>query len=116
MAADFSWSFTTAAVAASETASTSGLNCPCSLWNASAQPTLDNDSSSIELGLRFQSDTSGYITGFRFYKGLENTGIHVGSLWTNTGALLARATFANETASGCQQVDLRTPVAITAYT
>src|SRR5207244_5308559 len=41
---------------------------------------------------------------------------HVGSLWTNTGALLARATFANETASGWQQVDLPTPVAITANT
>ena len=114
LAANYSWSFTT--VAAVSTSETSGLGCPCSLWNASAEPTIDNESSSIEVGLRFQSDASGFITGFRFYKGLENTGNHVGSLWTNTGTLLARATFASETASGWQQVDLPTPVAITANT
>jgi hypothetical protein len=50
----------------------------------------------------------------RFYKGPSNTGTHVGSLWTNTGTLLARATFANETSSGWQQVRFDNPVAVTA--
>ena len=37
-------------------------------------------------------------------------------MWSSTGQLLATATFTNETASGWQQVNLATPVAITANT
>src|SRR5262249_4811084 len=72
--------------------------------------------SAVELGVTFRSNTSGYITGVRFYKGPNNTGTHVGNLWSSTGTLLARATFTNETASGWQQVNFSTPVAITANT
>src|SRR5208283_5762484 len=61
-------------------------------------------------------DVNGYITGIRFYKGSGNTGTHLGHLWTSTGTLLATATFSNETASGWQQVNFATPVAITAGT
>ena len=39
-----------------------------------------------------------------------------GSLWTAAGQLLATATFTNETASGWQQVNFSTEVAITAGT
>ena len=46
----------------------------------------------------------------------SNTGIHLGHLWTATGTLIASATFLNETASGWQQVNFPTPVAITANT
>src|SRR5205814_6974740 len=60
--------------------------------------------------------TSGSITGVRFYKGVENTGTHVGNLWTSTGQKLATATFRNETASGWQQVLFSQPVAVTANT
>ena len=66
--------------------------------------------------MRFQADTGGVITGIRFYKSAANTGTHVGNLWTSTGTLLATATFTNETASGWQQVNFATPVAITANT
>jgi hypothetical protein len=52
----------------------------------------------------------------RFYKSAANTGIHIGSLWSSTGQLLARATFTNETTSGWQTVTFSTPVAITAGT
>src|SRR5207244_9020309 len=52
----------------------------------------------------------------RFYKGVTNTGTHTGSLWSNTGTLLATATFAGESASGWQQVTFSTPVTITANT
>ena len=58
----------------------------------------------------------GYITGIRFYKASANTGTHVGNLWTSSGTLLATATFTNETASGWQQVNFSSPVAITANT
>ncbi len=40
----------------------------------------------------------------------------MGDLWTASGALLASATFTNETASGWQQVNFSTPVSITAGT
>jgi hypothetical protein len=59
---------------------------------------------------------AGYITGVRFYKGSGNTGTHVGYLWSSTGTLLASATFTSETASGWQQVNFSTPVAIAAGT
>jgi hypothetical protein len=67
-------------------------------------------------GGEFRSDVSGYITGVRFYKAAGNTGTHVGNLWSSTGTKLATATFTGETASGWQQVNFPSPVAITANT
>ncbi|GAA3088865.1 hypothetical protein GCM10010485_28860 [Streptosporangium carneum] len=92
--------------------------CPCTLWTPVMTPAVDshNDSSSIEVGVKFTPASSGYITGVRFYKGTQNTGTHVGSLWSSGGQLLARATFSNETASGWQQVSFSSPVAVTAGT
>ena len=68
------------------------------------------------MGVKFKSDTNGYITGIRFYKASANTGTHIGNLWTSAGQLLASATFTNETASGWQQVNFSQPVAITKNT
>ena len=70
----------------------------------------------MEIGTRFRSSVDGYVTGIRFYKGPLNTGTHTGRLWTNAGVLLATVTFTNETASGWQQANLSSPVAITANT
>src|SRR5439155_17993332 len=107
LASNFVWSFTTGA----------GPACPCSVWSATATPGgTANDSSAVELGMRFRSDMSGTITGVRFYKATTNTGIHTGSLWTNTGTLLASVTFTGETSSGWQQMLFSTPVAIAANT
>ena len=75
-----------------------------------------NDPSSVELGVKFTAAANGLITGLRFYKGPQNTGPHVADLWSSTGTLLATATFTNETASGWQQVNFSSPVAITAGT
>ncbi len=93
-------------------------NCPCTIWPSSAVPTVvsDSDTGSVNLGVKFRSDVDGYITGIRFYKGAANTGTHVGTLWSSAGAQLASATFTNETASGWQQVNFSTPVAVTANT
>jgi hypothetical protein len=92
--------------------------CPCSIWPASSVPAVvsDPDTASVNLGVRFTTDTAGFITGLRFYKGTANTGTHVGTLWTNGGVALASATFTGETASGWQQVNFATPVAVTANT
>jgi hypothetical protein len=108
MAVDVTWSFTTSAPVA----------CPCSLWNDAMTPAVAaaNDTSAVELGVKFRSQSDGYIVALRFYKGPGNTGIHVGKIWTRTGTQLASVTFTNETASGWQQAILATPVPVTANT
>jgi phosphodiesterase/alkaline phosphatase D-like protein len=100
------------------TFTTASLTCPCSIWPSTAAPVnpAQSDTSAIEVGVKFQANTNGYITGVRFYKGAGNTGTHTGSLWSATGTRLATATFTNETASGWQQVSFATPVQITANT
>ncbi len=89
-----------------------------SLFNAGDTPATvtENDPNPVEVGVKFQSSVAGTITAIRFYKGLQNTGTHVGNLWSASGALLATATFGNESASGWQQVNLSNPVWITANT
>ena len=91
---------------------------PRSIWDDSATPTVLNgtDHQSIELGVKFRSDIAGYITGIRFYKGNNNTGTHLGRLWSTSGTELAQATFTDETASGWQEVLFSQPVAINANT
>ena len=74
------------------------------------------DRGSIELGVKFTASENGTVTGIRFYKSAANTGIHVGSLWSESGTLLASAAFAGETESGWQQVTFASPIAVTAGT
>lgn len=95
-----------------------GQTCPCTIWASSAVPNVasDSDTASVNLGVKFRADVDGFITGIRFYKGASNTGTHIGTLWTSGGAQLATATFSNETASGWQQVNFASPVAVTANT
>jgi WD40 repeat protein len=110
LAANFTSSFTTGAIACSQQ--------PCNIWNASTTPTNPSvsDPNAVELGVKFRSDLDGFITGIRFYKGNGNTGLHIGNLWSRDGQSLAKANFTNETTSGWQQVNFSNPVAITANT
>lgn len=111
MSGSVNWSFTTAAA---PTPTIEGAT----LFVPTDTPAVvsANDGSSVEVGVKFRADYNGYITGIRFYKGATNTGAHVGHLWTTSGTLLATVTFTNETASGWQQANFSTPVAITAGT
>jgi hypothetical protein len=111
MATSMTWSFTTAA------ASSVG-GCPCNAWGSTTTPNNPsvNDPGAVELGVKFRVDTDGYVTGVRFYKGTGNTGTHIGNLWSLDGTQLATAPFTSETASGWQQVNFSTPVAVTANT
>ncbi|UPK40494.1 DUF4082 domain-containing protein [Bradyrhizobium sp. 186] len=86
------------------------------LFNITDTPAAisNSDSGSVELGVKFVPAVSGKITGIRFYKGPENTGTHIGDLWTTNGSLLGSATFTNETASGWQQVNFATPITVNA--
>jgi hypothetical protein len=89
-----------------------------SIWSNTAAPATPDSGpdSAVELGVKFRSDAVGTITGIRFYKAGANTGTHVGNLWTTNGTRLATATFTNETASGWQQVNFSTAVAIASNT
>lgn len=88
------------------------------LFTANATPAIvsTNDNQQVNLGMKFQADTAGWITGIRFYKGADNTGPHNGYLWTASGTLLGSVAFSNETASGWQTATLTQQVAIAADT
>jgi Domain of unknown function (DUF4082)/Bacterial Ig-like domain/Bacterial Ig domain len=94
------------------------VNCPCSLFGNTYVPstTSVDDSTAYELGVKFQSNAVGWVTGVRFYKGTGNVGTHTGSLWSASGTLLATGTFTNETASGWQSLTFASPVQIAANT
>jgi hypothetical protein len=100
--------------AASVAVTVTGRTCPCSVWNSSATPASgpDADTVSTEVGVKFRADTGGQITGVRFYKFSQNTGTHVGHLWTSSGTLLASVTFTGESGSGWQQANFATPVTV----
>lgn len=105
-------------VTTASTTTGGATGCPCSIWAATAKPTVasDPDTAAVNLGVKFTVSQSGSITGIRFYKGYYNTGTHVGTLWTASGQKLAEATFTNETATGWQQVSFANPVPISANT
>lgn len=90
------------------------VSCPCSVFGAMT-PTNTNtaDTAPVTLGTRFTSSKDGFITGIRFYKGVTNTGTHVGSLYDGSGRALAQATFTNEASSGWQSVSFANAVPIT---
>jgi len=89
-----------------------------SIWNRSAVPVEknSNETLSVELGMKFRSTANGNVTGIRFYKGADNTGEHVATLWSSNGSILGRINIASETPSGWQEATFDTPVAITANT
>ena len=113
MSAPTTWSFTTA-----QPDPAPGV-CPCSIWTDATTPTrlTDPDTVGIELGTAFTSDTSGSITGVRFYKGPQNTGAHTVSLWSADGVTrLATTAVSSESSTGWQTATFATPAAVTAGT
>jgi methionine-rich copper-binding protein CopC len=92
--------------------------CPCSIWTDSTTPATAaaSDSSALELGVKFQAASNGYVRGVKFYKGAGNTGTHTGSLWKQDGTLLAKGTFTGETVNGWQTLSFPTAVLVTANT
>ena len=75
----------------------------------------DGHGQTFELGVQFESNIAGEVTGVLFYKQTGTTGTNVGHLWSSSGTLLASATFTSET-SGWQKVSFSSPVAILANT
>ncbi|MFC6934372.1 DUF4082 domain-containing protein [Actinomadura yumaensis] len=92
--------------------------CPCSIWTDDTAPEVESvsDPKETELGVRFTPDADGFVKGVRFYKGRNNDGPHVGTLWGGNGQELATATFSGESTLGWQEVTFSQPVAVTAGT
>jgi hypothetical protein len=92
----------------------------CRIWSDTTVPTtvaFDDTQTPIDgvdLGVKFRTGVDGWVTGLLFYKGPQNTGMHIGTLWSSTGSSLAQATFVGEAATGWQQVLLEHPVHILA--
>jgi hypothetical protein len=89
-----------------------------SIWTNGTEPAVASavDTNSLEVGLKFRSMVSGYISGVRFFKGCFNKGTHIGNLWTTNGVLLASTTYTNETFAGWQSQAFATPVHINSNT
>ena len=92
-----------------------------SLWGTSFSPRVNSyydgaRGQTFELGVQFESNVAGDVTGVLLYKQSGMTGTNVGHLWSSNGTLLASATFTNETSSGWQKVSFATPVPILANT
>lgn len=93
------------------------LSAPTSVWQTAAPTERWRSDSPVTLGLKFRSDAAGQVTGIRFWKdSSSDNGTHIGLLYSNTGAVLARATFTSETGSGWQLVTFPNPVTIAANT
>lgn len=72
----------------------------------------DTNDGQVELGLSFIPLTYGQITAVKFYKRLENDGIHTAHVWDASATMLAEQVFTDETASGWQIVTLDEPVIV----
>ncbi len=109
---------TTTTPTTSTTTTTAPPGSVMTIWPGQPVPAIVDQGADApaELGVKFRSDVAGYVRGIRFHKAAANIGPHVGNLWSASGTLLATATFANETASGWQQVTFAQPVAIQANT
>ena len=104
LAADRTWGFSGPPV------------CPCGVFRAEAPLGNAQSDQPVEVGMKFVPTEDGFITSVRFYKQSNNTGTHVGHLWTASGQELAEVTYSSETASGWQSEPLSEPIAVTAGT
>jgi hypothetical protein len=76
----------------------------------------DGATVNYELGMKFMATAAGQIKAIRFYKTSNETGSHIGRIFSSDGRQLAQVTFQNESASGWQQQTLSSPLTIAANT
>jgi len=81
-----------------------------------ANPTQEDDTRAVELGVKFRANVAGTISAIRFYRGTGNASGYVARLWTSTGTLLAEVPVTNGGVPGWREVALPSPVPITAGT
>jgi Domain of unknown function (DUF4082)/Bacterial Ig-like domain len=110
LTAPVTWQFTTS-------------SCPCRLFDSGAAPVDRNldvrnyrsgtGPFSLEMGVKVQVTQPARIEAVRFYKDANETGSHVGRVWSSSGTLLATTTFTGESASGWQEQALTAPLQLT---
>src|SRR5579863_7122124 len=85
-----------------------------SFWTTSTVPanTTGNDTSPVELGLRFSSNVAGNVTGARVYCATNSSGTHTVHLWNSNGTSLATATL--PACTGWTAVNFASSIAVTA--
>jgi len=90
--------------------------CPCSIWENTAPGTFATElnGNAVELGVRFQSDTDGYITAVRFYKPSGGAGTYTVNLWTTSGTNLGSGVMEIGAEAGWQEIPLGDAAAIDA--
>ncbi|MGB8167451.1 MAG: DUF4082 domain-containing protein [Chthoniobacteraceae bacterium] len=89
---------------------------PVNVFTNQTPTSFFSDNTDYELGMKFRTSRTGIVTSIRYYRPAQETGTHIGRLWTVGGTLLGTATFTNETASGWQSATLTTPVILAANT
>jgi hypothetical protein len=105
-------------------ATTTGTRPPTtgeSIWGTSYTPAVNSyyrgsRGQTFELGVQFESNVAGNVTGVLFYKQPGTSGTNLGHLWSSNGTLLASVLFSDESGSGWQRVNFASPVAIAANT
>jgi hypothetical protein len=96
--------------------------CPCKLMADTLTPQYGNldvadgrsgaGPFSYELGTKFRVLQPANLSAIRYYKDPNETGSHVGTLWTADGVQVAQVNFTGESASGWQQGNFSTPVVL----
>lgn len=72
-----------------------------------------NDPDAVNVGVTFNVRGAPFVSGVKFYKGVDNTGTHVAHLYdVTTSTELASATFSGETSSGWQSVSFSSNVQV----
>ena len=83
-------------------------------------PVLNNDATTIELGMRFAVDRAGSVTELKYWRGsgdANDTDVREGHLWRADGTLLATVIFTSGLGqAGWQVATLSSPVTLTAGT
>jgi hypothetical protein len=85
--------------------------------NAVPANTSNSDANPVELGVKFTPSTGGTLVGMRYYKGVGNTGQHVGHLWAASGGdPIATVNFTENDSTGWQTAAFNPPVTLAAGT
>jgi hypothetical protein len=98
------------------TPAASAAPAPTGIFADTLAPTVavDTDRDPVELGVKFRPQSSGRLTALQYYQGPGARGVTDATLWSASGTVLARVSFAETTKVGWRTVPLAKPVGLTA--
>ncbi len=85
-----------------------------SLLTLAPQPGVSSSTPGWELGTRIAVEAPGRITAIRFWKNPDDSGPHIGHIWSSAGSELAKVGFTSESVQGWQEQKLSSPLVLTA--